>query len=110
MLKVFLDANVYFAGFSSKEGASSLILEMARRKKIILYASKLVLREADRNLRKKSTPAGLKAFRRYIQDTKIYGYRSGTRSGPLVIASDCRGTARRAPARSNRSACHSRMP
>lgn len=71
MLKIFLDANIYFAGFSSKEGASSLILEMARKKKILLYAGKLVLREADRNLRKKSSAASLKSFHRYLQETKI---------------------------------------
>ncbi len=71
MLRVFLDANVYFAGFLSEEGASSFVLELARKKKIILCASRLVLREADRNLRKKAPPKILKAFRRFLQQTKI---------------------------------------
>ncbi len=72
MLRIFLDANIYFVGFSSQGGASFLILEIARKKKIVLCASRLVLREADRNLRQKSTPENLKAFRRYIQKVKVY--------------------------------------
>lgn len=72
MLKVFLDANIYFAGFHSTEGASSLILKIAARQKVILYSSKLVLREAERNLRLKSKKGNLKAFHRYLQKTKIH--------------------------------------
>ena len=72
MTQVFLDANVYFAGFFSKSGASSLILELARRGKVSLFATRLVLLEADRNLRKKASPAVLKTFRRYLQNTKIH--------------------------------------
>ena len=71
MTGVFLDANVYFAGFVSKEGASALILELAGRRKIAIWSSRLVLREADRNLRRKAPPSVLKAFRRFIQNTKI---------------------------------------
>ncbi len=71
MTTVFLDANVYFAAFFSDTGASALILEFANRGKITVFASKLVLREADRNLRKKSSPAKLKAFHRFLQQTKI---------------------------------------
>lgn len=72
MLKVFLDANVYFAGFVSGEGASSLVLQIAGREKIVLYASKLVLREAERNLRLKAKAVDLKSFRRYLQKTEIH--------------------------------------
>ena len=72
MLKVFLDANVYFAGFVSEEGASHLVLEIANRKKMTLYSSKLVLREAERNLRLKSKRENLKAFHRYLQKNKIH--------------------------------------
>lgn len=71
MPKVFLDANIYIAGFVSEEGASHFLLEIAGRKKMILYASKLVLREAERNLRLKAKPGHLKSFRRYLQKTKI---------------------------------------
>src|SRR3990167_6769969 len=71
MIRVFLDANVYFAGFDSPKGASALILELVRRKKVEVYASRLVLREADRNLRSKSEKEALKAFRRYLQSAKV---------------------------------------
>ena len=71
MTSVFIDANVYFAAFYSDTGASALILDYASHGKITVFASKLVLREADRNLRKKSSPAKLKAFHRFLQQTKI---------------------------------------
>lgn len=71
MIRVFLDANVYFAGFYSKEGASALVLELARRKKIQIVASRLVLREADRNLRKKTDSKTLRNFHRYLQETRL---------------------------------------
>lgn len=72
MSRVFLDANIYFAGFVSKEGASHLLFEIAGRGKIHLYSSKLVLREAEKNLRLKSTPGNLKSFHRYLQKIKIH--------------------------------------
>jgi len=69
--RVFLDANVYFAGVVSEDGASAFILHLAKRKKIVIFASKLVLREADRNLRKKTSSPIAKSFRRFLRDTKI---------------------------------------
>ena len=71
MTRVFLDANVYFAGSFSESGASSVILELARRRKVQLVATKLVLREADRNLRKKTDPKTLKRFHRFLRNTPI---------------------------------------
>ncbi len=71
MIRLFLDANIFFAGFYSKTGASSLILQLASKKKWQIIASKLVLHEADRNLRKKSDPKSCKAFHRYLQQNKI---------------------------------------
>lgn len=71
MTRVFLDANVYFSGCLSKTGASFFILELARHGKTELAASKLVLREADRNLRKKAPAAALKIFRKFLQDVRI---------------------------------------
>jgi putative PIN family toxin of toxin-antitoxin system len=72
MARIFLDANVFFAGCVSKEGASAFVLELARRKRFELMASKLVLREADRNLRRKAPGASLKTFHRFLQQTKIH--------------------------------------
>ncbi len=71
MIKAFLDANVYFAGCYSKKGASHFILGMAERSKILLFSSRLVLLEAERNLRLKSTPPILRDFRRFLKKTKI---------------------------------------
>jgi putative PIN family toxin of toxin-antitoxin system len=72
MTSVFLDANVFFAGCVSKDGASAFVLELARRKRIEVHASKLVLREADRNLRQKVLPVVLKVFHRFLQKTRIH--------------------------------------
>ncbi len=72
MLKIFLDANIYFAGAVSEDGASRLILEIALRKKILLYSSKLVLREAERNLRLKAQKEHLKFFHSYLRKVKIH--------------------------------------
>lgn len=71
MIRVFLDANVYFSGFFSKKGASALILELARHKKLSITTSRLVLREADRNLRKKTTAKIVKGFHRFLKEVKI---------------------------------------
>ena len=71
MIRVFLDANVYFSGFHSQHGASALVLGLIRRRKVEAHASRLVLREADRNLRAKSGKGALKSFRRYLQSVTI---------------------------------------
>src|SRR3989338_8136947 len=70
-MRIFPDANVFFAGCMSKDGASAFVLELARRGRVELVASKLVLREADRNLRRKALPAALKAFHRFLQKVKV---------------------------------------
>ena len=71
MIRIFLDANVYVAGFVSPKGGSAFILELARRKKICLLTSRVVLREADRNLRSKAGLKTVKAFRRFLNETRI---------------------------------------
>ena len=71
MIRVFLDANVYFAGCYSPTGASAWMLTLARQKHVTLVASRLVLREAERNLRQKSTQRVVGAFRRFLRETKV---------------------------------------
>lgn len=71
MRSVFLDANVYFAGCASPHGASALVLQLARGGLVRLVASRLVLREADRNLRRKHTRGSVAIFRRFLKDTEI---------------------------------------
>lgn len=70
-MRIFLDANVFFAGCVSREGASAFVLELARRKRVELIASKLVLREADRNLRLKAPQAALKVFHRFLKRVRV---------------------------------------
>ncbi len=70
-MKVFLDANVYFAGSASPTGASALILQWALKGRIEVTASRLVLREAERNLRRKRPPKDLKAFHQFLKQAKL---------------------------------------
>ena len=71
MTRVFLDANVYFAGTLSKQGASAFLLQLARHNKIHWVATRLVLLETERNLRKKTDKKTARAFHRFLRTTKI---------------------------------------
>ncbi len=71
MLQVFLDANVYFAGSASPTGGSALILQLILKGRIEVTASRLVLREAERNLRRKRPPKDLKAFHQFLKHAKL---------------------------------------
>lgn len=69
--QVFLDANVYFAGSVSPSGASRVILELARRGKIKVFASRLALHEAERNLVQKADPKAVTYFHQFLKKTSI---------------------------------------
>ena len=71
MVRVFLDANVYFAGCASSSGASALILQLAQQGRLRVTASRLVLREAERNLQRKRPSKDLEAFHRFLKQTKL---------------------------------------
>ena len=71
MLRAFLDANVYFAGSASPTGGSALILQLILKGHIEATASRLVLREAERNLRRKRPPKDLKAFHEFLKHAKL---------------------------------------
>lgn len=71
MVQVFLDASVYFAGCYSPTGASALILKLAKRKRLQLVASRLVLREAERNLRAKGSRKAFQKFHKLFQPAKL---------------------------------------
>ena len=71
MIRVLLDANVYFAGCASPKGASAFILELARKKEIQVVASRLILREAELNLRLKSTSEAVEIFHRLFKQTEL---------------------------------------
>jgi len=53
MSKVFLDANIYFTASRSPAGGSSVICELINRRKLTLFATRQVLKEAKRNLGEK---------------------------------------------------------
>jgi len=71
MVRVFLDANVYFAGSASPTGGSALVLQLILKGRVEATASRLVLREAERNLRRKRPPKDLKAFHQFLKHAKL---------------------------------------
>lgn len=71
MIRVFLDANVYFAWSASPTGGSALVLQFILKGRVEAIASRLVLREAERNLRRKRPPKDLKAFHQFLKHAKL---------------------------------------
>lgn len=53
MDKLFLDANILFTAAYSQTGASRMLFELAKRKKLTLVSSKYAVIEAQRNVQKK---------------------------------------------------------
>jgi predicted nucleic acid-binding protein len=66
MIRVFVDANVFFAASYSRTGASRALFQAALESKITIVASEFVLIEAERNLARKA-PAALPAFRQLLE-------------------------------------------
>ena len=62
MNKVFLDANVIFSAANSDTGGSAYIFQLAKKIKLTLYSSRLAIKEAERNLRKKADTQKLLNF------------------------------------------------
>lgn len=67
-VKVFFDANIYFSGARSPLGGSGLVIELAKRKKLKLFATVEVLKEAERNLRLKED---IKVLVRYYENLEF---------------------------------------
>lgn len=69
-MKVFLDANIFFAAAGSPTGGSAFVLELARQKKIraatVLYA----LVEAERNIQKKLDTKALERYHQNLLEVK----------------------------------------
>lgn len=53
MIKIFADANIFFAAAKSPRGGSALILELAKNKKIKIVTVNYALREAEKNIKNK---------------------------------------------------------
>ena len=77
MIRVFLDANVYFSAARSKSGASAAILEIAKLKQITVLVTRTILREAERNIRLKEFPY-----------TRLRFYEIVTKIKPTLITID----------------------
>ncbi len=63
--RLFVDANVWIAAAGSKTGGSATVLELCRRGKGQAVTSRLVLLEAERNIR---TKLGRNASLRFYQE------------------------------------------
>lgn len=68
--RIFADANVLIAGADSRTGASNAVLLMAEIGLFRLVVSRLVLDEAERNLRKK-LPRALPNFARQMAQIEL---------------------------------------
>lgn len=72
MTQVFLDAHVLFAAAASPAGGSALLLEFCRKKQLEPVVSRLVLLEAERNIRSKLPRAALKRFHRFLESIPFH--------------------------------------
>lgn len=84
MIRVFLDANVYFSAARSKSGGSAAILELVKSKQLHVTATSIVLREAERNVRLKEPSPTLLRFHQIVKEVK-----------PKIIAIDKKQAERR---------------
>ena len=71
MHKVFLDANVLFAASYSPTGGSAKLINLRKENKLSLYSSRLAVKEAERNLRRKAGESELDRFYRLIEEAQI---------------------------------------
>jgi predicted nucleic acid-binding protein len=65
VIKLFLDANVFFAAVSSLKGGSNFILEIAKKGKLEIITVNQALLEAERNILKK---LGVECLNRHYQN------------------------------------------
>ena len=69
--RLFLDASVLIAAAGSAEGGSALLMDVCRASKTRLLVTRLVLREAERNIQRKLDEAGLLRFYQLIVDLDL---------------------------------------
>lgn len=70
MTQIFLDANIYFSASRSPSGGSSVICELIKQKKLILFATHQVLKEAKKNLGESETTEINLRFYDLLKDLK----------------------------------------
>ncbi len=66
--RLFLDASVLVAASGSPDGGSALLLEICRTKNVPVLVTRLVLREAERNIQLKLGEPALLRFYKTIAD------------------------------------------
>lgn len=71
MIRVFLDANILFCAVASPSGGSTLVMRLAKARKIEVAASRLVLIEAERNISVKLKKAHLEKFKKLIEELPL---------------------------------------
>lgn len=69
--KLFIDASVFIAAAGSPTGGSAAVLELGRHGLVRLFGSKLVLLEAERNIREKMSSDAFLRFYDQIGTTKL---------------------------------------
>jgi len=77
--RLFLDASVWIAAAGSTTGGSAMILELCRRGKVRVVASRFVLLEAERNTRAKLGRTALLRFYREIASLDVEVIETPTR-------------------------------
>ena len=70
MIRVFLDANVYFSAARSKSGGSAAVLELAKSTQLRVFATSIILREAERNIRLKEPQNTRLRFYEIVKECK----------------------------------------
>jgi len=66
--RLFLDASVLVAAAGSPHGGSALLLEICRAKDVLVFVTRLVLREAERNVQMKLGESAQLRFYNIIVD------------------------------------------
>jgi len=70
-LKLFLDANIFIAGSVSQTGGSAFIIEACKRGIFKTVTARFILREAERNIKKKFGSDILSRFYKIIADLPL---------------------------------------
>ncbi len=72
MTRIFLDANVLVAAAASSSGGSALVMEICRKGHFEAIVSRLVLLEAERNIRKKFPSSVLTRYHHLLESTPLH--------------------------------------
>lgn len=99
MIKVFLDANIFFSASYSSKGGSFQILRLAEKNKISIFTSTLAIKEAERNLQRKASDEALYRFYNFLDDIDLkfikvnrplskakFGKITGEKDAPILAA------------------------